>query len=54
MTSLNFKASVPVFDANVGVGHRHNAVAPFDNAAGLLQEMQRHGVERALVYHAAG
>jgi len=54
MASLNFKATVPVFDANVGVGHRYNQLAPFEDPAGLLEEMQRHGVARALIYHAMG
>ena len=54
MASLNFKATGPVFDANVGVGHRYNPLAPFEDPAGLLEEMQRHGVERALIYHAMG
>ena len=54
MSSLNFRASVPVFDANIGVGHRHDRPAPFDDADGLLEEMHRHGVERALIYHIQG
>lgn len=54
MDGLNFKPRVPVFDANVGVGHQFNQPAPFDDAAGLLHEMQRHGVQRALIYHVQG
>ena len=54
MDGLNFKPSVPVFDANIGVGHQFNQPAPFDDAAGLLHEMQRHGVDRALIYHVQG
>ncbi|MBI2501896.1 MAG: hypothetical protein HYW07_01520 [Candidatus Latescibacteria bacterium] len=54
MVSLNFKARVPVFDANVGVGHRHDRVSPFDSPDELLEEMARHGVDRALIYHLQG
>ncbi len=54
MDGLNFAPKVPVFDANVGVGHQFNQPAPFDDAAGLLHEMQRHGVDRALIYHVQG
>ena len=36
--SLIFSARVPVFDANVGVGHRHDRTAPFESAADLLKE----------------
>ena len=52
--SLRFSARVPVFDANVGVGHRHDRPAPFESPAGLLDEMDRHGVDRALIYHVQG
>ena len=54
MTSLNFTARVPVIDANVGVGHKNKRPAPFDTPEELLEEMQRHGVERALVHHQQG
>ena len=54
MTSLNFQPRVPVFDANVGVGHRHDRPSPFSDANELLEEMQRHGVDRALIYHVQG
>ena len=54
LDGLNFAPKVPVFDANVGVGHQFNQPAPFDDAAGLLHEMQRHGVDRALIYHVQG
>lgn len=54
MTSLNFSPRVPVFDANIGVGHRHDQPAPFEDAAGLLGTMHRHGVDRAVVYHVHG
>jgi hypothetical protein len=52
--SLRFRASIPVIDANVGVGHRHDRPAPFDTPAQLLAEMDRHGVDRAIVYHVQG
>jgi len=54
MTTLNFKARVPVFDANVRVGDRPEEVSPCRNRNDLLAEMDRHGVERALIYHAQG
>ena len=52
MTSLNFKSRVPVFDANVRVGDLLDEPAPYRDREGLLAEMDRHGVERALIYHA--
>lgn len=52
MTTLNFKARVPVFDANIRVGDRPDEVCPCRNPRDLLVEMDRHGVERALIYHA--
>ena len=51
MSALNFKPRVPVFDANIGVGHRRDRPAPFEDASELLDEMRRHGIERAIVYH---
>ena len=51
---MSFRARVPVFDANIGVGHRHDRPSPFANVAGLRAEMQRHGVERGLIYHLQG
>jgi len=51
---VKFSARVPVFDANVGVGHRHDRPAPFESPTDLLKEMDRHGVERALIYHVQG
>ena len=53
---LNFKPSVPVFDANVALGRRHDSRVREDTAAGVLREMDRAGVNRALCYapHAAG
>ena len=52
MTSLKFTSRVPVFDANVRVGDRQDEVSPFRNRGELLAELDRHGVQRALVYHA--
>ena len=54
MAKLNFAPRVPIFDANIGVGHRFDHPAPFDNVAALLSEMDRHRVERALIYHVHG
>ena len=50
--SLNFSARVPVFDANIRVGDLRDEPSPCRNREELLAEMDRHGVERALVYHA--
>ncbi len=52
---LNFKPSVPVFDANVSIGRRHDKRVAVDTVDGALEEMQRAGIGRALVYspHAA-
>jgi len=54
ITELSFKAQVPVIDANIGVGHDFNRPAPFETPEELLAEMQRHGVERALIHHQHG
>ena len=54
MKGLSFTAQVPVFDANVGVGHLDDDSAPFSDAAGLLEEMARHGVDRTVIYHVRG
>ena len=52
---LDFMPAVPVFDANVALGRRHNRRQSVDTAAATIAEMDRTGVERALVYapHAA-
>ena len=52
---LDFRPEVPAFDANAALGRRHDRRVAIDAAAGLLAEMDRAGVERALVYapHAA-
>ena len=52
MVSLNFKARVPVFDANVRVGDRRDEPSLCRNREQLLAEMDRHGIGRALIYHA--
>lgn len=51
MGTLRFAPQVPVFDANIGVGHRPNQVSPFDAPEDLLTEMARHGIERAVIHH---
>jgi predicted TIM-barrel fold metal-dependent hydrolase len=52
---LNFKPSVPVFDANVALGRRHDRAVKVDSVEGTLEVMDQSGVDRALVYapHAA-
>ena len=52
MTSLQFSARVPVFDANARVGDLYDEPSPCRNRAALLAEMDRHGVGRALICHA--
>jgi predicted TIM-barrel fold metal-dependent hydrolase len=47
---LNFKPSVPVFDANVALGRRHNRLVSVDTKEGTLEAMGLAGVGRALVY----
>ena len=47
---LNFKPSVPVFDANVALGRRHDLRVRVDTAEGTLRAMRAAGVGRALVY----
>lgn len=54
MGEVTFQPRVPVFDANVGVGHRHDRVSPCDTADQLLAEMARHGVSRAVIHHLQG
>lgn len=51
MPSLLFTARFPVFDANVCVGDLYDQPAACRNRVGLLTEMDRHGVGRALIYH---
>ena len=52
MTSLTFRPRIPVFDANVRVGDLSGQPAPCRDRAALLAEMDRHGAERAVIYHA--
>ena len=52
MTSLTFRPRVPVFDANVRAGDLSGQPAPCRDRAALLAEMDRHGVGRAVIYHA--
>ena len=54
MSTLDFRPRVPVFDANIGVGHRHDRPSPCPDPDSLLEEMDRHGVGRGLVYHLQG
>ena len=52
---LQFKPSVPVFDANVALGRHFNRPVRVDTVQGTLKAMKQAGVGRALVYspHAA-
>ena len=52
---LNFKPSVPVFDANIGLGRRHYKRVSEDTVEGTLAAMGKAGIQRAVVYspHAA-
>jgi hypothetical protein len=52
MTSLKFQPRIPVFDANVRVGDLPGETAACRDRGALLAEMDRHGVARAVVYHA--
>ena len=47
---LHFRPAVPVFDANMALGRRHDRRVLFDSVEDALREMDRAGVERALVY----
>ncbi len=47
---LDFRSDVPVFDANVALGRRHDRRVPGATPDELLAEMDRFGIERALVY----
>jgi predicted TIM-barrel fold metal-dependent hydrolase len=51
---LNFCCERSVLDANVGVGDRRELPSPVRDADQLLAEMDRHGVDRALVYPLQG
>ena len=52
MASLNFSAGISVFDANVRVGDLRDEPSPCRDRHQLLAEMDRHAVDRALIYHA--
>ncbi|MDP6821852.1 MAG: amidohydrolase family protein [Dehalococcoidia bacterium] len=47
---LDFRSDVPVFDANVALGRRHDRRVPAETPGDLLAEMDRFGIDRALVY----
>ena len=51
-TSLSFEPRVPVFDANVCVGDGRKEASPCRTRRDLITEMDRHRVQRALIYHA--
>ena len=52
---LSVRPSVPVFDANVALGRRHDRRVAMNDVVGTLAEIDRTGVRRALVHvpHAA-
>ena len=52
MNKLSFQPRVPVFDANIRVGDRHDLPSPCRDRAALLTEMDRHAIGRAVIYHA--
>jgi predicted TIM-barrel fold metal-dependent hydrolase len=52
MPSLRFSPRVPVIDANVCVGDHHTGPSPYRTRAQLFDEMDFHGIGRAVVYHA--
>ena len=47
---LNFKSSVPPFDACVALGRRFNRYVRSDTLEGLITTMDRAGVDKALAY----
>ena len=47
---LDFKPTVPVFDANVALGRRHDRRVSADTPEETVSEMARAGIQRALVY----
>ena len=53
---FHFKPSVPVFDANIALGRRHDRRVNVDSSDETLRAMDRAGVTRAIVYtpHALG
>ncbi|MBI3945200.1 MAG: amidohydrolase family protein [Armatimonadetes bacterium] len=49
--SVPFRPAVPVFDGHAALGRRYDRRADLDTPEDLLAEMDRCGIERALVYH---
>ena len=54
MSTLHFQSRVTVFDANIRVGDRRDEPSAIRDRGALLREMDRHGVDKALIYHAQG
>jgi hypothetical protein len=52
MASLSFQPRVTVLDANVRVGDAPQEPSPCRSRFELLAELDRHGVQAAVVYHA--
>lgn len=52
MPSLSFSPRVTVIDANVCVGNHHTDPSLCQSPAQLLEEMDHHGIDRAVIYHA--
>jgi predicted TIM-barrel fold metal-dependent hydrolase len=50
--NLQFRPRVPVFDAQVCVGSRRSEIGPAATPTVVLGALDRHGITRALVYHA--
>ena len=52
---LNFRPKVPVFDANIALGRRHDRRVKIDTREGTLEAMDHSGINRAVAYspHAA-
>ena len=47
---LEFKPQVPVFDANIALGRRHDRRVKVDSVEGTLDAMDKAGIQRALAY----
>ena len=52
MSTLSFSPRVPVIDANICVGDTPLAPSPCRDRDQLFEEMDFHGIGRAVVYHA--
>jgi predicted TIM-barrel fold metal-dependent hydrolase len=50
--NLHFAPQTQVFDAHICVGSRRSDIGPASERRALLAELDRHGIARALVYHA--